>query len=115
MALSLRRANAVKDAWCATACRRRRSRWVGMGEKGLLVQTGDNVREPQNTAASRSSSSKTIPGNKTSGDGRAQPGRFLWATPSMRSGSAGAGHRRRAQHVACHLVSHIRPHANATA
>ncbi len=39
MALSLRRANAVKDAAISA---------VGVGEAGLLVQTGDGVREPQN-------------------------------------------------------------------
>ncbi len=30
------------------ACRRRAIAVVGRGEQGLLVQTGDNVREPQN-------------------------------------------------------------------
>jgi OmpA-OmpF porin, OOP family len=48
MALSLRRANAVKDALVREGVPAQAITVVGMGEKGLLVQTGDNVREPQN-------------------------------------------------------------------
>jgi outer membrane protein OmpA-like peptidoglycan-associated protein len=48
MALSLRRANAVKDALVRDDVPAQAISVVGMGEKGLLVQTGDNVREPQN-------------------------------------------------------------------
>jgi outer membrane protein OmpA-like peptidoglycan-associated protein len=48
MALSLRRANAVKDALVRDGVPAQAISVVGMGEKGLLVQTGDNVREPQN-------------------------------------------------------------------
>jgi len=48
MALSLRRANAVKDALVRNGVPAQAITVVGMGEKGLLVQTGDNVREPQN-------------------------------------------------------------------
>jgi hypothetical protein len=48
MALSLRRANAVKDALSSSAFRPPPSPTVGRGEAGLLVQTGDGVREPQN-------------------------------------------------------------------
>jgi outer membrane protein OmpA-like peptidoglycan-associated protein len=48
MALSLRRANAVKDALVRDGVPAQAITVVGMGEKGLLVQTGDNVREPQN-------------------------------------------------------------------
>ena len=48
MALSLRRANAVKDALVRDGVSAQAISVVGMGEKGLLVQTGDNVREPQN-------------------------------------------------------------------
>ncbi|WP_421996996.1 OmpA family protein [Reyranella sp.] len=48
MALSLRRANAVKDALVRDGVPAQAISVVGMGEKGLLVQTGDGVREPQN-------------------------------------------------------------------
>ena len=48
MALSLRRANAVKDALVREGVPAQAISVVGMGEKGLLVQTGDGVREPQN-------------------------------------------------------------------
>jgi OOP family OmpA-OmpF porin len=48
MALSLRRANAVKDALVRNGVPAQAISVVGMGEKGLLVPTGDNVREPQN-------------------------------------------------------------------
>jgi OOP family OmpA-OmpF porin len=48
MALSLRRANAVKDALVRDGVPAQAITVIGMGEKGLLVQTGDNVREPQN-------------------------------------------------------------------
>ena len=37
-----------RTRWCVTACRRRRSRSSASGETGLLVQTADGVREPQN-------------------------------------------------------------------
>jgi len=48
MALSLRRANAVKDALVREGVPAQAITVVGMGEKGLLVQTADGVREPQN-------------------------------------------------------------------
>jgi OOP family OmpA-OmpF porin len=48
MALSLRRANSVKDALVRDGVPAQAISVVGMGEKGLLVPTGDNVREPQN-------------------------------------------------------------------
>jgi hypothetical protein len=48
MALSLRRANAVKDALVKLGVPAAAITTVGVGEKNLLVQTGDNVREPQN-------------------------------------------------------------------
>ncbi|MBY0324288.1 MAG: OmpA family protein [Reyranella sp.] len=48
MALSLRRANAVKDALVRNGVPAQAISVIGMGEKGLLVQTGDGVREPQN-------------------------------------------------------------------
>ncbi len=48
MALSLRRANAVKDALVRDGVPAQAITVIGMGEKGLLVQTGDGVREPQN-------------------------------------------------------------------
>src|SRR4030088_1113886 len=48
MALSLRRANAVKDALVREGVPAQAITVVGMGEKGLLVQTADRVREPQN-------------------------------------------------------------------
>jgi OOP family OmpA-OmpF porin len=48
MALSLRRANAVKDALVRDDVPAQAISVVGKGETGLLVQTGDNVREPQN-------------------------------------------------------------------
>ena len=48
MALSLRRANAVKAALVKEGVPDGAISVVGRGEQGLLVQTGDNVREPQN-------------------------------------------------------------------
>ena len=48
MALSLRRANAVKDALVKEGVPATAITTVGRGEAGLLVQTGDGVREPQN-------------------------------------------------------------------
>ena len=48
MALSLRRANTVKDALVREGVPATAISVVGRGEAGLLVQTGDNVREPQN-------------------------------------------------------------------
>ena len=48
MALSLRRANAVKDALVKEGVPATAIAVVGRGEQGLLVQTGPNVREPQN-------------------------------------------------------------------
>ena len=48
MALSLRRANVVKDALVRDGVPAQAISVVGRGEQGLLVQTGDGVREPQN-------------------------------------------------------------------
>jgi OOP family OmpA-OmpF porin len=48
MALSLRRANTVKDALVREGVPATPISVVGRGEAGLLVQTGPNVREPQN-------------------------------------------------------------------
>ncbi|MBX3502231.1 MAG: OmpA family protein [Alphaproteobacteria bacterium] len=48
MALSLRRANAVKDALVREGIPAAAIGVTGRGETQLLVQTGDNVREPQN-------------------------------------------------------------------
>ena len=48
MALSLRRANAVKDALVRDGVPAQAITVIGRGEQGLLVQTGDGVREPQN-------------------------------------------------------------------
>ncbi|MBP6768036.1 MAG: OmpA family protein [Reyranella sp.] len=48
MALSLRRANAVKDALVQQSVPATAIAVVGRGEQSLLVQTGPNVREPQN-------------------------------------------------------------------
>ena len=48
MALSLRRANAVKDALVRDGVPPQAITVIGMGEKGLLVPTADGVREPQN-------------------------------------------------------------------
>ena len=48
MALSLRRANAVKDALVREGVPATNISVLGRGEQGLLVQTGPNVREPQN-------------------------------------------------------------------
>ena len=48
MALSLRRANAVKDALVKVGVPATAISVVGRGDQGLLVQTGPNVREPQN-------------------------------------------------------------------
>jgi len=48
MALSLRRANTVKDALVRNGVPATAIAVIGRGEQGLLVQTGDGVREPQN-------------------------------------------------------------------
>jgi outer membrane protein OmpA-like peptidoglycan-associated protein len=48
MALSLRRANAVKDALVRDGVPAQAITVIGRGESQLLVPTGDNVREPQN-------------------------------------------------------------------
>jgi len=48
MALSLRRANTVKDALVREGVPAQAITVIGRGEAGLLVQTGDGVREPQN-------------------------------------------------------------------
>jgi hypothetical protein len=48
MALSLRRANVVKDALVQQGVPPMAINAVGVGKAGLLVQTPDGVREPQN-------------------------------------------------------------------
>jgi len=48
MALSLRRANTVKDALVREGVPATAITVIGRGEQNLLVKTGDNVREPQN-------------------------------------------------------------------
>ena len=48
MALSLRRANAVKDALVRNGVPAQAITVIGMGEKGFLVPTADGVREPLN-------------------------------------------------------------------
>jgi len=48
MALSLRRANTVKDSLVRNGVPASAISVIGKGESQLLVQTGDGVREPQN-------------------------------------------------------------------
>ena len=48
MALSLRRANSVKDALVKQGVPATAITTIGRGEAGLLVKTADGVREPQN-------------------------------------------------------------------
>jgi len=48
MALSLRRANTVKNALVNNGVAATSITVIGKGETALLVQTGDGVREPQN-------------------------------------------------------------------
>ena len=48
MALSLRRANTVKDALVKEGVPAANITSTGVGESGLLVKTADGVREPQN-------------------------------------------------------------------
>jgi hypothetical protein len=48
MGLSQRRANVVRDALVANGVPAAAISATGVGEAGLLVQTGDGVREPQN-------------------------------------------------------------------
>ena len=57
--MSLRRANAVKDALVRDGVPAAAITVIGRGEAGLLVKTADGVREPQNVA-SRSSSTKRV-------------------------------------------------------
>jgi outer membrane protein OmpA-like peptidoglycan-associated protein len=48
MALSLRRANAVKDSLVREGVPASAITVIGRGESNPLVPTGDGVREPQN-------------------------------------------------------------------
>jgi OOP family OmpA-OmpF porin len=51
MRLSIRRAEAVRDALVALGARREAIETQGVGKTDLAVQTGDGVREPQNRRA----------------------------------------------------------------
>ena len=62
MALSLRRANTVKDALVQQGVPSTAISVVGRGEANLLVQTGDGVREPQNRRVEIVMDGQTVPG-----------------------------------------------------
>ncbi len=66
MALSLRRANAVKDALAREGVPAPAITVVGKGETQLLVPTGDGVREPQNRYP-RSGSDRQVRGRRLPG------------------------------------------------
>jgi hypothetical protein len=74
MALSLRRANAVKDALVAKACRRPRSRWWAVASRACWCRPA-RTSASRRTAASKSSSSKTIR-SADFRNGRGQPRPF---------------------------------------
>ena len=61
MALSLRRANTVKDALVQQGVPSTAISVVGRGEANLLVQTGDGVREPQNRRVEIVMDGQTVP------------------------------------------------------
>ena len=60
MALSLRGANTVKDALVREGVPATAIAVIGRGEAGLLVKTGDNVREPQNRRGASSSKTRDL-------------------------------------------------------
>jgi len=81
MALSLRRANAVKDALVRNGVPAQAITVVGMGEKGLLVQTGDNVRRAAEPPRRDRHPVRRSQATRLQGTAGLSPAVSFWAAP----------------------------------